>query len=442
MKRCYSILLIILVAASLAACSQQAGPAETPAPSQTEAQSTPAETPVPSPSPTPEPEPFAPEDIFGGEFNPYSDAAFPEYFSVYGASFDIGVEKLGGKPHYVLSMTAGGEPDDAVMFLAELAGLDEAEKTCRTDEFNVGGFCEFQSADGEVFTVRKTDPNDDRYEYIEGIHADISVSLTDAEAPRYIQLVRDNFNVNALAAAADFFDTTPVFEECDIAVNLHKKEVSVSLCYTVAEVAAVQTSLVERVKSNWYDAQHGRMGLSYGMLDIEYLFDITSGNIYISERSSELNSALSAYIEPEVSLSKLGFGFGQDGLCGVYEQHEPHYMSVAIHRPEWGAYNEDWNIEFMDEVNGYLLRITYSAAEESYHISADKDQAGAAFDYLPTTKEYTGEYPDQETVKRMFGDAFGTQSEGFYEKPLAYFEELVRERFGMGIGELYALPKK
>ena len=40
----------------------------------------------------------------------------------------------------------------------------------------------------------------------------------------------------------------------------------------------------------------------------------------------------------------------------------------------------------------------------------------------------------------MFNDAFGTEGDDFYEKPIAYFEQLVQERFNMSIEELYALP--
>ena len=41
---------------------------------------------------------------------------------------------------------------------------------------------------------------------------------------------------------------------------------------------------------------------------------------------------------------------------------------------------------------------------------------------------------------RMFNGAFGTQGKGFYEKPIAYCEQLIQKRFGMGIDKLYALP--
>ena len=171
-------------------------------------------------------------------------------------------------------------------------------------------------------------------------------------------------------------------------------------------------------------------------------FGVSANILFTLPRETEEAQPPEQPAASENSLIGLGFGFDDAGTCGVYEQHEPHYMNVAIHRPEWGEFNEDWNIEYLDEVNGYGLRITYNVAENKYHITADKDKSGAAFDYLPATKQYTDEYPDMDTVKRMFNDAFGTQGEDFYTKPLAYFEQLVRERFGRSVDELYALPKQ
>jgi hypothetical protein len=55
-------------------------------------------------------------------------------------------------------------------------------------------------------------------------------------------------------AAADYFDTTPVFEECTIAVLLHKKEVSVAMRYAVEDAAAVEESMAETIEHDWYDA--------------------------------------------------------------------------------------------------------------------------------------------------------------------------------------------
>lgn len=48
--------------------------------------------------------------------------------------------------------------------------------------------------------------------------------------------------------------------------------------------------------------------------------------------------------------------------------------------------------------------------------------------------------PDKETVKQIFNDIFGTQGNDFYEKPMAYFEQLLKERFSLSEEELSALP--
>ncbi len=442
MKRFCSVLLFVLLVVSLAACYQQTAPAETPAPVQTQAQDTPAETPIPSPSSTTEPEPYVPEDIFGSDLNPYGDAAFPDYFNVNAASFSQGSAKLGGKAPYTLSMTVEGRADDAIAFLAALAGLSEDEKASRTDEYNGGGFCEFQGKDGAMVTIRKTNPDDDRYEYVDGCFIELTSLVDAADIEKYTSLVRDNYSLNALAPIAQYLDSQPDWGECGFELNLHKKEARASVVYHVSDADTVQRSMADKVKSDWYDTQSGSMGLSYGMIGIKIEFDSKADAVYVTQTASELDTALCKYVAPEFSLTKLGFGFDQNGVCGVYEQHEPHYMSVAIHRPEWGEFDGDWNIEFMDEVNGCLLRITYHAAENRYHISADKNKKGAAFDYMPDAMEYGGDYPDKETVNRVFSDAFDTQDETFYEKPLAYFEQLVHERFGLSIEELYLLPIK
>ena len=174
----------------------------------------------------------------------------------------------------------------------------------------------------------------------------------------------------------------------------------------------------------------------------EITFDIDGEAIYVTQSSDVFDSALSEYEAPAVSLTKLGFGFNQDGVCGVYQEHEPHYMNVAVHRPEWGEFNEDWNLEYLDEINGYGLRITYNLAIDQYHIMVDKKGTSAGFDYLPSTNTYFGEYPDIDTVKKNFNEAFGTQDTEFYDKPMAQFETVVLDRFGLTLDELYALPKK
>jgi hypothetical protein len=43
---------------------------------------------------------------------------------------------------------------------------------------------------------------------------------------------------------------------------------------------------------------------------------------------------------------------------------------------------------------------------------------------------------------RMFNDAFGTKEKKLYFKPLEHIEQMVQQRFGMSVDELYVLPKQ
>jgi len=171
-------------------------------------------------------------------------------------------------------------------------------------------------------------------------------------------------------------------------------------------------------------------------------FGVSANTLFTLPRDTEAVQPPEQPAASKNSLIGLGFGFDDAGTCGVYAQHEPHYMEIAIHRPEWGEHPDGWNLEHMDEINGYSLMITYHADESKYRISLNKDNAGGVYYYFPATGEYVDEYPDSDTIRQMFNDAFGTQGEDFRGKPMTHFEQLVQERFGMSIDELYALPKQ
>lgn len=145
---------------------------------------------------------------------------------------------------------------------------------------------------------------------------------------------------------------------------------------------------------------------------------------------------------------RLGFTLLEyKGTC-LYEEHTPHDLSISIHRTEWDknapAENRvDWSMEFYDsDVNGYKLQILYYETEGKYLVSIEKDGVEANFETYPATGEKGWEYPNLDTAHRMFNDAFGTTGKELYDKPIAYFEQVVQERFGMSINELFALPIK
>jgi hypothetical protein len=404
----------------------------------------PEPTSEPTSAPTPEPEPFAPADIFGSDFNPFYDVKFPENFNIYSADLNIGDPKFDGMPKYVLSMTAEGKTDESITFLSKLAGIeDENNINNFLKEFNKSGFCEFKSTDDVTFTIRKTDKNDDRYQYVEGCHIDLWVDLDSSKAPAYIQLVSDNFNINALSAVADYFDVTPVFDECGIHVDLHKNFAETRLNYDVKDVTAVQQKMVQGIKSNWYDTDNGKMGLSYGMVDFEILFDNKGGQIDVMEKTTDMQSALGDYTAPEVSLSTLGFFYAEkDGLC-TYEDKKEGIM-VAIYKPEWGARpitDNNWDITYLHEVNGYLVVVWYYANEQKYSVQADKGNLTARYDYFIETGEYGNEWtPDADTVKEHFCTVFGTQDDDVFAKAVSLLEQTLKDRFDLSLQELYALP--
>lgn len=448
MKRLLVVLLLITLVASLTACSgQQKDTIETTPQQQQEVSNTPvpSETAVPTPAPTPTPEPkiYSPIDLLGTEFNPYAKIELPDNFIVLSAVFTKGSPKLEGKNPFKLSISAQGNMYAAVAYLADVSGLSEQEKKDRFNEYSENGFCEFTGTDGYIVSIWQEKPHDEKHENGACL-IELTYNVPDADLEKYTGLIRDNYNMNALASVKDLFNIEPDYTECGIELDLQRNEANVSVQYYVDDADSIQQSVAEISKDGlgeWYG--HPSAVIPYGMINNTLVFDSRFGAaVLVIQSSKELNSSLGQYIEPEFSLVKFGFGFDDAGVCGVYSQKKPYDIEVAIRRPEWGDSNEDWNISYTDQYNGYGLGITYYIEEDRYHIHLVKDNENAGFDYFPAKNEYTGQYPDQDKVNRMFNEAFGTEGEGFYDKPMACFEQLVQERFGMSIDELYALPKQ
>lgn len=327
----------------------------------------------------------------------------------------------------------------AVAYQADLAGLSEQEKNDRFNEYSENGSCEFTGADGRVVTIRQQKPHDENHENGACL-IELTYNVPAVDTEKYTDLIRDNYNMNALSSVNEFFDIESDFAECSIEVNLQKNEAVVAVQYYVDDAEAAKQRVAEIPQSEWRE-WYGlpSADIPYGLIKNTLVFDSRNGAaILVLQSSKDLNTSLGQYVEPEFSLVKFGFGFDDAGTCGVYEEREPNYKSVAIHRPEWGEHPDGWNIEFMDMVNGIGLRITYHETEKMYHISLDKD-GGVAYDYYPATGEHGG-HPDN--VAAAFNEVFGTSGDEFYDKPLAYFEQFTQERFGMSIDELYALPKQ
>lgn len=451
MKRILLAILLIVLVVSLTACANQS----TDAPPQGSAEpSAPPETTLPPQTESPsaqEPEPYTPMDIFGAEFNLFG---MDSPATVFEASFSKGAAKLEGKNPFTLSMTGEGNMYACIAYQADVAGLglDDGGKMELLEEYLANdGFLEFTDKDGRTVTIRQADPNDDRYEYVEadGSHGasgggcviELTYYVPDADIEKYTELVRDNYDLNALSPIADYFDTATDFSECGVSVNLYKNEVQTSVVYYVPDAETIRQNIAANIESDWWE-WYGNMETYIAYNDAignKLTFDSKGSAVTVEQTNNSFNS-------PPItdgSLTALGFGFDDAGTCGVYEDREPHYKSVAIARPEWGEHPDDWNIEFMDtDIKGYSLRITYHADDGRYHISVDKDGESCAYDCYPDKDEFGWEYPDIETVHRMFGDAFDSQGKELYYTALAYFEQYVQEHFGMSVDELYEAPKQ
>ncbi len=174
---------------------------------------------------------------------------------------------------------------------------------------------------------------------------------------------------------------------------------------------------------------------------IRETFGITADALYalpFEQAALPPEQTTAFYAQP---FEQLGFTADIANAACVYEQHEPHDMRIAIHRPEWGASPAEWNIEFCDsDVNGYSLVMQYYADEGKWHVYMERGGAYCAYDDYPATDAKGWEDPSIEAVHQMVGDAFHSQGKEVYYQPLEYFEQVVQERFGMSVDELYALP--
>ena len=439
MKRIISALLAVLLICMLAACSNQ------PVGS-TEPSSIPQESET-LPEATPEREPYTPMDIFGDEFNP---AGMDMPTTVFQATFNKGSDKTDGKAQFVLSMTGSGNMFAVVAYQADAAGLSEDEKNERINEYLKGGYCHIDGTDGRWVDIKQADPNDDRYEYVEadgqhgqngaGCVIDITYFINNADIEKYIQLVRDNYSADALDPISNYFDKNADFAECGISVNVYKDEARAYAVYYLPDVNAVMQEMQANGDAGWWEWNGmTQTAFEHNGVESKLTFDTEGGAITVEQ----LHAQLSAQPTAEGSLTALGFGFDDAGTCGVYEERDPHYISIAIAKPEWGEFDGDWNIEFMDtNIKGYSLRITYHADDGRYHISVDKDGESCAYECYPEKEQYGWEYPDLDTVHRMFNDAFGTKEKELYSVPLERFEQFVQEHFDMSVDELYSLPKQ
>lgn len=390
---------------------------------------------------------YAPMDLFGEAFNPFGMDWSGDY-TVFEASFEKGGPKWEGEGLFSLSMAVSGNMFACVAYQADIAGLSEDERNARVNEYLEAGYCHIDGTDGRWVDISRADPNDDRYEYVEadGQHGQtgagcvvrMTLIVDEADVERYTQLIRDNYSMEALTAVTDYMDVATDFSECGIYVGLYKNEVKTTVTYYVPDTEAIRKNIAANVKSDWWEWNGNQEGwIQYDdIIGNKLIIDTDAGAITVSQEGKLFGSGSS-----EGNYGALGFSFDDAGTCGVYEEHEPFYSSVAVARPEWGDFSEAWNMEFNDSnVNGYGVTMWYYADEDRYEVQADRDGDSCKYTYFKQG-ELDWCYPDADTVRQMFNAAFGTDGDGFYQAPYENFERYTQERFKMGVDELYQLPK-
>lgn len=318
MKRIVISLLIIALAVSLAACANQqtmsseseASQQETATPAQQPSESTPEPavqpTPEPTTQPTPEPtsqqERYTPTDLFSDEFNPFG-MDWSGIFTVQYASFDKGSSKMDGKNPFILTISAEGNMYAAVAYISDVSvpGLSEQERNDRFNDYSEHGFIEFTGTDGRIVTIRQQKPHDANHENGECL-IELRYDVPDAELDKYTDLIRDNYNMNALTSVKDLFNVETDFSVCGIGVDLQNKKTDIGVHYFPENVDEVWQHITETFKDglgNWYG--HPSAVLHYGIIDNTLAFDDRFATIVVVQYCNEINSSLGQYIEPELS---------------------------------------------------------------------------------------------------------------------------------------------
>lgn len=404
------------------------------------------EAPAPEPAATPVPVPLgtAPIDLLGEGYNPFYAEVFPAGYSVYGARFDSANVAKGLPDCYVLYLTAGGDPAQITRYFAQLLGVtDEAAISGYTDAIANEGFAEVSGtyAQSPAKAALKQTVASEDYDQcmdVDGCRVELSLNVS---GDQYGELVLANYNTAALGSLADRLgDETILRDMIGIYVNAQKpNKTEVYLAAAVSDAAALEAEMAQALSPNWHDEENHSMGITYGRIESGYRFNTESNLVYLTLALNDNSTPAKEFALSDVSLTKLGFQFfPQDGLS-IYEEKENNF-ELAIARPEWHRTAENWNLEYLDSMNGCNLGFWFYEESGSFHISADKGDISAACDYSVADNTFSEGYPDSETQLSVFSSATGSEEGDVCAEFFALLNKAVQQRFGMTWQELYALP--
>ncbi len=146
------------------------------------------------------------------------------------------------------------------------------------------------------------------------------------------------------------------------------------------------------------------------------------------------------YMPP--TLSFLGFFEVKENATWLYEERGEREVNLEIHRPEWGE--NDFDVRFFTPLSeAYRVVILYNVNKNMFEVGADdNEQGGAKFTYYPDRGEFVDDWcSDPETsVEEYFLKAYDGSVENVYQHSIDLMVNYIRDRFGLSIDELYALP--
>jgi len=152
--------------------------------------------------------------------------------------------------------------------------------------------------------------------------------------------------------------------------------------------------------------------------------------------------ALYALPFERTTLLSLGFIADHDNAVCVYEQHDGGYVSVAVHRPEWG--NQEYSVEYYASINGYNVTVWYYQNEQRYYVRAENPQDGTTADFeffAADDSTNDGMSPEGMTVEEYFKTVYNDpEIDDVYLYSVLMAQQYISDTFGMSIDELYALP--
>ncbi|MDD3168577.1 MAG: hypothetical protein PHC91_03815 [Eubacteriales bacterium] len=385
-----------------------------------------------------------PADLLSDDMNLFFGVSFPEGYTVYAA----GVEDNVNSVFYQLYLTAQGEPEEIITYLSKLLGNEDEESIQKSiDVFQRDGGVGIDGRlDAAGFDVNckitPTEKDDHNYDFVDGCNLRLTASIEDAS--RYRKIIEDNYNLNSLSDVAKYFDVMPITGQSKIFVRKNQNNAQIDAVYnTIEDVAGIMKSIKAELKYEGFDENNNNINLlRYGEVSNSIMF---AGNdtICIFQNLSDAGKNYKDYKLATNKLIDMGFTnyIETDALCEYKD--DANKLNITINIPEWGSRPEAWEnscVTFIKEMNGYLLVIWYYPDEHRYAVQSDRDSASVKYECFAKTGEFSGEYPDRDTVKAQFEAMYsGLEVQDVFMEGIELFQEYVNSTFGMSIDQLYQL---